>query len=340
MSRRRIESSVLSVSWIPSEAIKGLTKLPFSLGVTHYDKPPPARVDPDDLQRLSEEGRFRFANRLEAWVDVDNDSGEIVGAGYSGRSYISRTVAKLGPAEIAFQPLPFTDLQAEPDQVSPTEVRFVQSAGGRPGIPAPRRVRRKPYFQLVGPNVWTTLALTLSSDGSARHEVLGASTFPRHWVYDARGRVAEKIGAIDFGEWYTTAFGKRSPWGNFDSPALVTEVESALERELSAAIMREGAKTRRRKVAAGKTLVQQGDAGDDLFLLLDGVLGVEVDGEKVTELGPGAVLGERAILEGRGRTSTLRAITDARVAVVPRQSVSVSALAELAKRHKRERGRR
>jgi CRP-like cAMP-binding protein len=59
----------------------------------------------------------------------------------------------------------------------------------------------------------------------------------------------------------------------------------------------------------------------------------------VAELGPGAVLGERAILEGRGRTSTLRAITDARVAVVPRQDVSVAALSELAKGHRRERQR-
>ncbi len=37
----RIESSVTSVSWIPSEAIEGLPKLPFELGIGHYDEPPP-----------------------------------------------------------------------------------------------------------------------------------------------------------------------------------------------------------------------------------------------------------------------------------------------------------
>ena len=37
----RIESSVTSVSWIPRDAITGLTKLPFDLGVAHYDLPPP-----------------------------------------------------------------------------------------------------------------------------------------------------------------------------------------------------------------------------------------------------------------------------------------------------------
>jgi hypothetical protein len=40
-------------------------------------------------------------------------------------------------------------------------------------------------------------------------------------------------------------------------------------------------------------LVRQGDPGDELFLLLDGVLIVDVDGEPVAELGPGAVLGGR-----------------------------------------------
>jgi hypothetical protein len=333
----RIESSVLSISWIPSEAIRGLTKLPFELGVTHYDKAPPARIAAGDLPQLRDEGRFRFANLLRAWIDVEDDA--IVDAGYSGGSFIAQTVAKLGPAAITFQPTPFPDLQADPKHLSSRRVRFVQSAGGRPGIPAPRRVKRKPFFQLAGPNVWTTLALTISCDGTVSHEVVGASTFPRHWVYDDKGRVVEKIGAIDFGEWYSGAFGTRSPWGNYDSPALVTEVESALERELAATFMRKGAKAKRRKVAKGTTLVQQGDKGDELFLLLDGVLGVEVDGERVAELGPGAVLGERAILEGRGRTSTLRAITDARVAVVTRKDVSVEALAELARGHKRERGR-
>ena len=42
-----------------------------------------------------------------------------------------------------------------------------------------------------------------------------------------------------------------------------------------------------------------------MFLLLNGVLVVEVDGEKLAELGPGAVFGERAVLEGGTRTATL-----------------------------------
>ena len=37
----RIESSVVSLSWIPSEAVTGLPKQFFEVGVTHYDDPPP-----------------------------------------------------------------------------------------------------------------------------------------------------------------------------------------------------------------------------------------------------------------------------------------------------------
>ena len=36
----RYESSVTSLSWIPSESMAGMYKLPFELTVTHYDPPP------------------------------------------------------------------------------------------------------------------------------------------------------------------------------------------------------------------------------------------------------------------------------------------------------------
>jgi hypothetical protein len=37
----RVESSVTSVSWIPREAIKGYTRLPWDLRIAHHDLPPP-----------------------------------------------------------------------------------------------------------------------------------------------------------------------------------------------------------------------------------------------------------------------------------------------------------
>jgi CRP-like cAMP-binding protein len=66
------------------------------------------------------------------------------------------------------------------------------------------------------------------------------------------------------------------------------------------------------------------------------VLGVEVGGEQVAEMGPGTMLGERASLEGGIRTATLRAITPCRVAVIPSELVAERELVALAADRERE----
>ena len=230
---------------------------------------------------------------------------------------------------IAAVPLP--DIRAEP-VVSETAVTFAQTSGGRTGPPAPRRVRARPFVQIAAPIAWTTLTLTLGT-GGVTHELAGASPFPRHWVYDATGRLESKSGLIDFTTWYRDAFGKGTPWGGEDTPALVSAVESALERELSAAILAAGASPVRRELAAGVTLVRQGEAGAELFLLFDGVLEVDVDGAPVATLGPGSIVGERALFEAGRRVATLRALTPCRVFVLTREQFSEDELAALARTH-------
>jgi len=330
----RITSSVTSVSWIPSEAISGLAKLPFEAGITHYDDPPPDRLDgPDALEELRVADRFRFANELRAWIEVED--GVIVGHGHAGRGHIGTTRVRVGGRWLYFTAFRLPDLQPEP-ALGDGWVRFTQTTGGRTGLPAPRRVSHKPFVQYDAPLVWTTLALTLHADGRAEHEVVGASPFPRSWIYDDRGELVGKTGLLDFRHWYRHAFGARTPWGDSDSPALVTTVETALERELSHSIMRSGAKPTVRSVREGRPLVHQGDPGDTVLLLLDGVAAVEVDGEVLAHLGPGAVLGERAALEGGVRTSTVRAATRCRVAAVPSAHLDHDALLELRTGHRRE----
>jgi Cyclic nucleotide-binding domain len=215
-------------------------------------------------------------------------------------------------------------------------VRFTQTAGGRMGLPAPRRVRGKPFFQLASASAWTTLSLIIYADGSSKHSLEGASPFPRHWIYDKDGRLVEKSATVDFKTWYRESHGRKTPWGEEDSPAFTTAVESELERELSHALMRGEQKLQRRKLDQGEALVQQGEPGQDLFLVLDGLLDVEVDGDVVAEVGPGAVLGERALLEGGNRTATVWAATEARVAVVPAEQLDEAALPELARMHRAE----
>ncbi|HUH06709.1 MAG TPA: hypothetical protein VML96_02775, partial [Egibacteraceae bacterium] len=259
----RIESSVTSVSWIPSEAIPGAMKLPFELGMSHYDAPLPDVID--DLDQLRADDRFRFANRLEGWIEVSD--GRIASYGQAGGLVIGSTTIRLGPKGVTFAAVGFPELHREPE-VTDSSVRFVQTVGGRTGAPMPRRVSRPPFLQFSAPTVWTTLSLTVHADGRAEHEVLGASPFPRHWIYDAEGKLAAKSGLTDFAKWSLESFGDNSPWGDTDSPALITEVESALERELSTTIMRGGAKPAKRALAAGDTLVEQGAEGEEMYLLL------------------------------------------------------------------------
>jgi hypothetical protein len=187
--------------------------------------------------------------------------------------------------------------------------------------------------QFRAPTVWTPLALTLRADGTSSFEVLGASKFPRHWVYDHDQQIASKVGLANFKEWYRDAFGKHTPWGDQDSKALVTAVETALERQLSVTIMSGGERPEIRTIKEGEFLVHQGDPGDSLFLLLDGVLSVTMDGENVAEVGPGVVLGERAVLEGGIRTASLQASTPVRVAVAHGDRIDHEALLALREHH-------
>ena len=330
----RIDSTVTSLSWIPSEAVTGMNKAVFGSGFTHYDDPPPDRIE--DLEALREADRFRFANVLSAWIDVID--GEVVDAGYSGGGSMGATTIAVGPKQATFAAVSFPDLQ-KPVEISSTSARFVQTTGGHTAVPAPRRVNRPPFVAFEAPTVWTTLALTVHADGHSEFDLSGASAFPRHWVYDDAGALSAKAGLADFKEWWRTSFGRHTPWGDVDSPAVVTEVETALERELAGHIMRGGQKPTYRKVKEGGLLTEQGTPGDEIFLLLNGVLSVEVDGDPLAELGPGAILGERAVLEGGTRTSTMRAVTKVKVAVARADQIDREALLAISGGHRREDGR-
>jgi len=155
-------------------------------------------------------------------------------------------------------------------------------------------------------------------------------------VYDSAGQLFAKSGLIDFRDWYRRSCGRHTPWGDQDSPALVTTVETALEQSLSAQLMRGAAKPRIRRFKPGSVLVRQGEPGTEIYLILDGVVRVERDGERLAEYGPGAMLGERAPLEGGTRTSSLIAVTACRTASAGAGQFDRAALQELAGGHRRE----
>jgi hypothetical protein len=318
----RIESSVTSISWIPSEAVEGLAGVAFDVGLAHYDLPPPPVLE--DLDGMRQADRFRFANELRAWVEVVDDG--IVDFGHLGQGYVGSTTLRIGPGSITFQAVALPDLRPTPE-VSETSVRFVQTAGGRTGVAAPRYVDHPPYVRVTPPVVWTTLALTIHADGSSDYEMVGASPFPRHWIYDQSGRQVAKSGLIEFRDWYQEAFGSQTPWGGIDTPALIRPAVSDVEREISDLVM--GRSPTFERLEAGQVLVRQGDPGNELFLLLDGLLSVEVDGTAVAEVAPGAVLGELALLGGGRRQATLRATTQCRVARVRGDEIDRASLERL-----------
>jgi hypothetical protein len=174
------------------------------------------------------------------------------------------------------------------------------SRPGGPGQPPPWRggagraaglLRRRP----LQPRVPAALRVSAiaGADGSTGHELVGASSFPRHWIYDADGKQAGKSALIDFKTWYRTATPRRSPWRRHENAVLTAEAETPRERRLSQVIMRDGLgqKPKPAKVTAGTTIMAEGEAADNIVLVLDGMVQVEVGGTALAELGPGVILG-------------------------------------------------
>jgi CRP-like cAMP-binding protein len=72
---------------------------------------------------------------------------------------------------------------------------------------------------------------------------------------------------------------------------------------------------------AGQVLIERGKPGTGLYVVLDGHLVVEAP-EGTRELGPGSVIGERALLSPDGlRTARVRALTHGVVLAVERAEV-------------------
>ena len=331
----RIESCVTAISWIPSEMIQGLARVPFTVGVTHHDVAPPVTLDcpaDEELERLRTTDRFRIANHLAAWVDVVD--GMIADHGQRGGGVHGATTIKLGGAW-SIPATPFPDLRVAP-VLGDGWVTFRQTAGGRTGIPAPRRIERRPYVQVTAPPVWTTLELTIHADGRCEPVLAGASAFPRHWVYDHDGQLIAKSGVIDFRGWYLRQSNERCPWTGHDAPATVADPGSELEYGMAEWVMHGPAVPMIRTVTAGTTIMRQGDHGHEIALVLDGVARVVVDDTEVALIGPGSVVGERASLESGCRTASLVAVTACKLAVVGHEAFDAAALATLSRQHHRE----
>ena len=327
----RIERTATSISWIPSDSIPGLVRLPFEKSLMHYDPPPPLTIT--DIESMRRRGEFRFANRLSAWIDIDD--GRIGDCGYSGGIIMGVTPITAGPLRLMLPTKRNPEIRHAP-QVTGDEATFVQTAGNRPGFSFLRPSLRWPFFVTRPFTIWTTIELTIKADGTCSQRLEGASPFPRHWLYDDEGHLVKKAALTRARLWLKTIFGTHTPWGGEDQTPVVAEPETELERALSEQIMRGGERPAVRSLCSGDFLFRESDEATSIVLVLDGNFEVRVNGKVVGQVGPGTVVGERASLEEGRRTADLRAMTDARVGEVPAGVLSADMLRELALGHHRE----
>jgi CRP/FNR family transcriptional regulator len=79
---------------------------------------------------------------------------------------------------------------------------------------------------------------------------------------------------------------------------------------LSRSELREIAEGAREELfSANQDIVQEGQSGGPFFCITEGRADILVDGKKVGDLGPGSYFGEMSLLEGGGRSATIRATT-------------------------------
>jgi hypothetical protein len=71
-----------------------------------------------------------------------------------------------------------------------------------------------------------------------------------------------------------------------------------------------------REVDAGVVLTEQGQPGDEFFLIADGEVEIRLDGREIRRLGPGDYLGEIALVFGGKRTATAVAAKPTRLYVL------------------------
>ena len=72
-----------------------------------------------------------------------------------------------------------------------------------------------------------------------------------------------------------------------------------------------------RRFAAGEKVALEGEGGLMFFVVESGELSIEVRGEPVATVGPGAGFGEIALIDRRPRTATVTAATDVKAYGLP-----------------------
>jgi flavin reductase (DIM6/NTAB) family NADH-FMN oxidoreductase RutF len=106
--------------------------------------------------------------------------------------------------------------------------------------------------------------------------------------------------------------------GRYEHVLAGAPVFSALPQERLAQILAAGEE---RAYADGETIVREGEAGEELFVVLEGAVRIERRGRLVASFGEGDLFGEVAVLDGRPRSADAVAEGSVRALAVPRDAV-------------------
>ena len=69
-------------------------------------------------------------------------------------------------------------------------------------------------------------------------------------------------------------------------------------------------------IAAGQIIFKEGDAGDTMYVVVEGQVELQVKGTLVELLGPGGVLGEMALIDTENRCATALAKSDCKLVAI------------------------
>lgn len=70
------------------------------------------------------------------------------------------------------------------------------------------------------------------------------------------------------------------------------------------------------EVATGQRVFSEGEAGDKMYVLLEGRIGIYVHDKLLSEVVPGELVGEMALIDSSPRSATATALEDSKLAVV------------------------
>ena len=72
-------------------------------------------------------------------------------------------------------------------------------------------------------------------------------------------------------------------------------------------------------VPAGQTIFKEGDAGDAMYVVLEGTIGIRHKGNWIEDVSDGSIFGEMALIDDQPRSADAIARTDAQIARVNQQ---------------------